>query len=65
MPNSETAAALRFLLEELCKSVSCFDANARTNAASKLLETVEQGKPSLDDLKAAGKPPLETPTMWR
>jgi hypothetical protein len=65
MPDSETAAALRSLLEELCKSVSCFDADARTNAAAELLETVKQGKPSLDDLKTAGKQALQTPTMWR
>jgi hypothetical protein len=65
MPDSETSAALRSLLEKLRKSVSCSEGDARTNAAAKLFETVGRGQPSLDDLKPAGKQPLQTPTMWR
>jgi hypothetical protein len=66
MPDSETAALLRAILEELCASVSPFDAQTRTNVASKLLASARGGNPSLDDLRAAGKEALPpAPTMWR
>lgn len=64
MPDTETAALLRTVLEELCAPV--FDTATRTNVASKLLEAVQQGRRSLDDLRAIGKEVLhQTPTMWR
>lgn len=66
MPNAETAAVLRAVLDELCADISRYDASTRTNVASRLLETARQGKSSLDDLKRAGMQALlQTPTMWR
>jgi hypothetical protein len=66
MPDSETAALLRVILEELCASVSPFDAQTRSNVASRLLAAAKGGNSSLDDLKAAGKDALpQAPTMWR
>lgn len=66
MPDTETAALLRTVLEELCAQVPVFDTATRTNVASKLLEAVQQGRRSLDDLRAIGKEVLhQTPTMWR
>jgi hypothetical protein len=65
MPNSETAALLRTVLDELCGQLPIFDADTRTNVASKLLDAVEQGRCSLDDLREAGREALhKTPTMW-
>lgn len=66
MPDAETAAVLRAVLDELCVDVSRYDASTRTNVAARLLETAKHGKPSLDDLKKAGMQALlQTPTMWR
>ena len=66
MPDAETAAVLRAVLDELCVSISQYDASTRTNVASSLLEAARQGKPSLDDLKRAGQQALlQPPTMWR
>jgi hypothetical protein len=66
MPNSETAAILRTVLDEVCAQVPSFDVTIRTNVASRLLEAVEQGRCSLADLRAIGKEALhQTPTMWR
>ena len=66
MPDRETAALLRTLLEELCASLAPSDVHTRTKVASRLLETVKQGEPSLEELRAAGKQALlKTPTMWR
>jgi hypothetical protein len=66
MPDRETAALLRTLLEELCASLSPADVHTRTNVAATLLETVRRGEQSPDELRAAGKQAmLQTPTMWR
>jgi hypothetical protein len=66
MPDPETAAVLRAVLDEVCASVSPFDACTRINVASRLLEVAKQGKPSIDDLREAGRVILpKTPTMWR
>ena len=66
MPDSETAALLRTVLDELCAQLPDFDASARTVVASRLREAMEQGACSLDDLRQAGKSALhQTPTMWR
>jgi hypothetical protein len=66
MPDRETVAVLRTLLEELCASLAPSDVHTRTKVASRLLETVKQGEPSLEELRAAGKQALlKTPTMWR
>lgn len=66
MPDSETAALLRTVLDELCVQLPAFDTSTRTNIASRLLEAVKKGRCSLDDLRQAGKEALHrTPTMWR
>jgi len=66
MPDTKTAALLRSLLDELCAQLPNFDADTKINVASKLLEAVEQGRSSVDDLRAAGKEALrDPPTMWR
>jgi len=66
MPDTETAALLRTVLDELCAQLPSFDASTRTNVASRLLDAAKQGRCSLDDLREAGKQGLhKTPTMWR
>jgi hypothetical protein len=66
MPDAETTALLRAVLDEVCASLSPFDASTRTDVASKLLETARNGRLSLDDLKQAGQEALlRCPTMWR
>jgi hypothetical protein len=66
MPDIKTAALLRSLLDELCAQLPKFDADTKINVASKLLEAVEQGRSSVDDLRAVGKEALRhPPTMWR
>lgn len=66
MPNPETTTLLRAVLEELCAGLSPSDVSTRTSIASKLLETVKQGRSSRDDLKRAGREALRRPpTMWR
>ncbi len=66
MPDAETAALLRVVLDEVCASISLSDTSTRTNVASKLLETVKQGTPSIDDLRQVGRQVLHQPrTAWR
>ena len=66
MPDAETAALLRVVLDEVCASISRSDTSTWTNVASKLLETVKQGTPSIDDLRQVGKQVLHQPrTAWR
>ena len=66
MPDLETAAMLRIVLDELCLGKSQHDAENRSKVASKLMEAVEQGNLSIDDLRAiGGKTLLRPPTMWR
>jgi hypothetical protein len=66
MSNSETAALHRSVLDKLCADEPGFTATGKVDVASRLLEAVKHGRPSIDDLKAAGKNARrETPTMWR
>lgn len=66
MPDAETAALLRTVLDEVCASISPSDTSTRTNVASKLLETVRQGTPSVDDLRKIGRQVLRQPTTaWQ
>jgi hypothetical protein len=66
MPDAETAALLRAVLNEVCVDVSPFDTATRTHVASHLLEKTRQADPSLDDLRQAGWHALgRPPTMWR
>lgn len=66
MPDAETVALLRAVLDEVCSSISLADTSTRTNVASKLLETVKHGTPSADDLRQVGSQILHQPTTaWR
>jgi hypothetical protein len=66
MPDAQTAALLRALLDEVCADVSPFDTATRTHVASSLLEETRQSNSSLDDLRQAGINALRRPpTMWR
>ncbi len=62
MPDAETAALLRAVLDEVCASISLSDTSTRTNVASKLLETVKQGASSVDDLRKIGRQVLHQPS---
>lgn len=66
MFNSETAALLRAVLDELCENIPQLETSTRTRVASKILEAATRGEWSIDDLKEAGREALaEAPTMWR
>jgi len=54
MPDLETAAMLRAVLDELCLG-GPHDTEMRSRVASRLIEAVEQGKPSIDDLREIGR----------
>jgi len=65
MPDPETAALLRSVLDELCADEP-LAVNSKIDVASRLLEAVKQGRSSVDDLKVVGRQALrQTPTMWR
>jgi hypothetical protein len=66
MPNAETAAVLRAVLDEVCADLSPLDTVTRTHVASSLLEKTRQAQSSLDDLRQAARNALRRPpTMWR
>jgi hypothetical protein len=66
MPDAQTAALLRAVLEEVYSDVSPFDTATRTHVASRLLEKTRQNDSSLDDLMQAARNALQRPpTMWR
>lgn len=66
MFDSETAALLRAVLDELCENVPQLETSTRTRVASKILEAATKGEWSIDDLKEAGREALhDAPTMWR
>ena len=66
VPDAQTSALLRAILDELCCDIPPFDASTRTNVASQLLATMQQGQSSIEDLKRAGRVVLRRPpTMWR
>ncbi len=66
MPDAETAAVLRAVLEELCAEVAREDTATRTGVASTLLAAKRHGRLSVDELKEAGKAALRPPpSMWR
>jgi hypothetical protein len=66
MPDAETAAVLRAVLDEVCADLSPLDTVTRTYVASSLLEKTRQAQSSLDDLRQAAKSALRRPpTMWR
>jgi len=66
MFDSETAALLRAVLDELCENIPQLETSTRTRVASKILEAATRGEWSIDDLKEAGREALaDAPTMWR
>jgi hypothetical protein len=66
MPDAETTTLLRAVHDEVCAHVSKFDTNTKLDVASRLLESVKQGRSSVDDLRRAGQEALrQAPTMWR
>lgn len=66
MPDTETAALLRAVLDEVCAEVSPFDTATRAHVASSLLEKTKQADSSLDDLRQVARTALRRPpTMWR
>lgn len=66
MPDAETAALLRAVLDEVCADVSPFDTVTRTHVAASLLEKTQQAQSSLEDLRQAAITALRAPpTMWR
>jgi hypothetical protein len=66
MPDAETAAVLRAVLNEVCADISPFDTAARTHVASRLLERVRQADTSLENLRETANNALRRPpTMWR
>lgn len=66
MFDSETAALLRAVLDELCENIPQLETSTRTRVACKILEAATRGEWSIDDLKEAGREALaDAPTMWR
>ncbi|WP_298257134.1 hypothetical protein [Bradyrhizobium sp.] len=66
MPDAETIAVLRAVLEELCAEVALEDTATRTGVASTLLAATRRGRQSVDELREAGKAALRSPpSMWR
>lgn len=65
MPDVEAATMLRAVLDELCLGAVQHDTEIRNRVASKLIEAIDRGKPSIDDLREVGrKVLLGPPTMW-
>ncbi len=65
MFDSETAALLRAVLDEVCAELSQLETSTRTRVASKILEIAMKDGWSIDDLREAGRKALHSaPTMW-
>ncbi len=66
MPDAETAAVLRAVLDELCAEVALEDTPTRTGVASTRLAATKCGRRSVDELREAGKAARRRPpSMWR
>ncbi|MBR0874295.1 hypothetical protein JQ633_28340 [Bradyrhizobium tropiciagri] len=66
MLDSETAAVVRAVLDEVCGDVPQTDTTRRTSVASGLLQAIREGRSSIEELRLAGRAALRTvPTMWR
>jgi hypothetical protein len=66
MRDSDTAALLRAVIDELCADLPQCEPSARTRVASKILEIATGDGWSVEELKEAGRKALHsTPTMWR
>ncbi|MBC9878546.1 hypothetical protein G8O24_14475 [Bradyrhizobium sp. INPA01-394B] len=65
MPDAETAALLRAVLDEVCAELAPFDMVTRERVAARLNDLVRSGPCSVDDLRQAGRDALiRVPTMW-
>jgi hypothetical protein len=65
MPNTEAAAMVRTVIDESRLGDSQPDPEIRNRVASKLIEAIEQGEASIDDLrKVRSKVLPRPPTMW-
>ncbi|WGD50869.1 hypothetical protein QA641_35650 [Bradyrhizobium sp. CB1650] len=66
MLDGATTALLRAILDEVCESVSPYDAGIRAYVASKILEAATRGETRPDLLKQIGQEALSrAPTRWR
>ncbi|TWB87223.1 hypothetical protein FBZ93_1224 [Bradyrhizobium macuxiense] len=66
MVDSELAALLRAVLDEVCEGISRHETGARTHVACKLLEAATREETSVDDLRQIGRAALASaPTMRR
>ncbi|VIO70130.1 hypothetical protein CI1B_29670 [Bradyrhizobium ivorense] len=65
MLNSETAARLRRILDEVCKDLSRHETGIRAHVASKILEAAYRGETSVEVLRQVGQTALSSaPSMW-
>ena len=58
MPDTELAAVLRAILNELCVSIPAKDNHTRADVAAALLAAAQDGPASIDELREAGKTAL-------
>ena len=66
MPDAETAALLRAVLDEICADLAPSEMAMRERVAAKLSDLVRSGYRSREDLKREGRDALSrAPTMWR
>jgi hypothetical protein len=54
MFDNQITARLRAVLDEVCKSVSCYDTGARAHVAAKMLEAAASGETSVESLRQVG-----------
>ena len=65
MPDAETAALLRAVLDEVCADLVPSEMATRERIAARLSDLVRSGQCSVDDLRRAGQDALtRAPTMW-
>lgn len=65
MLNSETAACLRRILDDVCKDLSRHETGIRAHVASKILEAASRGETSVEVLRQVAQTALSSaPSMW-
>jgi hypothetical protein len=65
MPDAETAALLRAVLDEVCADLVPSEMATRERIAARLSDLVLSGQCSVDGLRRAGRDALtRAPTMW-
>ncbi|OSJ13506.1 hypothetical protein BST63_16250 [Bradyrhizobium canariense] len=66
MLDARTAALVRSVLDEVCKSLPPCATGVRAHVASKILEAASNGESSKERLEEVGREALsKAPTMWR